>query len=363
MELSLVIPVFNGAQTIESVVEAAISVFSWDPFREQSQRLPASFEIVLVNDGSRDDSERVCHSLAERHPGTVRFLQLSRNFGEHQAVLAGLAESQGDYCVILDDDGQHPPEEALRLWRIASERSCDVVYGHYREKRHHWFRNLGSRFNGVGATWLLKKPAGLYLSSFKVMNRFLVREVIRYRGPFPYIDGLIFQATDRIEQIEVAHRDRAAGRSGYTLRKLARLWLNMFLGFSVAPLRAASLLGFGTAAFSALTLVMIVVDKLVWNPEVPVGIPTVLICVSLFAGLQMFLLGMLGEYIGRIVLTQNGQPQSVIRYRMGGSPPPEPAGSDAELRIPLAPVDRALELSSDPELTVESWRGREGTHA
>ena len=354
MELSLVIPVFNGAQTIESVVEAAISVFSWDPFRPPHDNLPDSFEIVLVNDGSRDASEPVCRGLVERHPGIVRFVQLARNFGEHQAVLAGLTESRGAYCVVLDDDGQHPPEEALRLWRAIRERGCDVVYGHYREKRHHWFRNLGSRWNGAVATWLLRKPADIYLSSFKVMNRFLVREVTRYRGPFPYIDGLIFQATDRIEQIEVSHRDRAAGRSGYTLRKLARLWLNMFLGFSVAPLRAASLLGFGTAAFSALMLVMIVVDKFFWNPTVPVGIPTVLIAISLFAGLQMFLLGMLGEYIGRIVLTQNGQPQSVIRYRLAGDAPREASGSDAELQ---------LELPSDPEMTVESGRKPEGSHA
>jgi glycosyltransferase involved in cell wall biosynthesis len=333
LELSFVIPVFNGAQSIGGVVEEICRAFA-----------DAPIEIVLVNDGSSDDSEAVCRKLVAARPGTVKFLQLARNFGEHHAVLAGLNHARGTYCVVLDDDGQNPPAEAVKLWKAIRKLGCDVVYGRYREKRHHWLRNLGSWLNGRMATWLLRKPPHIYLSSFKIMNRFAVREVTRYRGPFPYIDGLIFRVTDRIEQIEVVHHPRSAGRSGYTLRKLLRLWLNMFLGFSIAPLRATVVLGFGTAAFSLGLLVLIVLDKLFVNPDVPVGIPTVLVCIALFAGVQMFVLGMLGEYLGRVLLAQSGLPQFVVRDSVLDSDPEMPTAiSDDAIDVNWALKERPHE--------------------
>ncbi|HUQ71867.1 MAG TPA: glycosyltransferase family 2 protein, partial [Planctomycetaceae bacterium] len=272
------------------------------------------YEIVLVNDGSSDDTEQVCRELAAAYPNVVRFVHLARNFGEHNAVLAGLRYTTGQAVAVLDDDGQNPPEEVWPLWEHLQTSGHDVVYGRYREKRHHWFRNLGSRLNDRMATWLLKKPKDLYLSSFKVLNRFLVDEIIRYRGPFPYIDGLIFRTTRNIGQIDVEHRRRLSGQSGYTLRRLVRLWLNMFLGFSIAPLRLSVVVGLVTSLFSTLLLFGIVLDKLWVNPDVPVGIPTVLTCVALFAGVQLIVLGMVGEYVGRIFLEQNGMPQYVVRY-------------------------------------------------
>jgi len=302
IELTVVIPVYNGALTIETVVRHVLSVFH-----------EHSVEIVLVNDGSSDHSDLVCRNLAGQFPGTVRFLNLARNFGEHHAVLAGLAAASGDAVAVLDDDGQHPAEEAMRLWRTLKSTGCDVVYGRYLEKQHSLFRNLGSRFNDVMATWLLRKPADLYLSSFKVMNRFLVDQILRYRGPFPYVDGLIFWTTRNIGQIDVQHCPRLAGTSGYTLRKLIRLWLNMFLGFSIAPLRVAAALGLVTSFLSILFLAAIVIDKLWINPGVPPGVPTILTCVTFFSGVQLTILGFVGEYVGRSFLMQNGMPQYVVR--------------------------------------------------
>jgi len=328
--LSFVIPVYNGSQTISAVVERIAQSFAG-----------TVFEIILVNDGSADDSERACRELAHRHPGVVRFVHLARNFGEHNAVLAGLRSTAGQAVAILDDDGQNPPEEVWPLWEHLQATGCDVVYGRYREKRHSWFRNLGSRLNDRMATWLLKKPKDLYLSSFKVLDRFLVDEVIRYRGPFPYIDGLIFRSTRNIGQVEVEHRERIAGRSGYTLRRLVRLWLNMFLGFSIAPLRLSVVIGMGTSLFSLLLLVGIVIDKLWLNPGVPVGVPTVLTCIALFAGVQLIVLGMIGEYVGRIFLEQNGMPQYVVRYER--SLPPEQTDVDPSAQ------DTATELPATPE--------------
>lgn len=302
IELSFVIPVYNGAETIKDVVRQIQRVF-----HEQS------IEIVLVNDGSGDDSDLVCKSLAIGSDGSIRFLNLARNFGEHHAVLAGLAATTGEAVAVLDDDGQHPAEEALKLWQALRMTGCDVIYGRYIEKQHSVFRNLGSRLNDVIATWLLRKPADLYLSSFKVMNRFLVDQIVRYRGPFPYVDGLIFWTTRNIGQIDVLHRPRVAGQSGYTLRKLIRLWLNMFLGFSIAPLRVAAALGLLTSLFSILCLAAIVIDKLWINPGVPPGVPTILACITFFSGVQLTILGFVGEYVGRSFLTQNGMPQYVVR--------------------------------------------------
>lgn len=311
-ELSLVIPVYNGSETIVAVVEEIRSALAG-----------LSHEIVLVNDGSSDASEAVCNRLATRYPDTVTFVQLSRNFGEHAAVLAGLRRTRGRYVATLDDDGQNPPDQIPLLLDYARAHDLDVVYGRYREKRHSRLRNWGSWFTNAVATVVLKKPPELYLSSFRVMSRFLVKAVTRYRGPYPYLDGLILQATQRIGQIEVEHRQRQGGRSGYNLRRLVRLWSNMFLGFSIAPLRLATLGGMAVSLLSFVLLVAIVVDKLFFSPNVTVGIPTVLVCLTFFAGVQLWVLGMVGEYVGRVFLQLHGKPQAVVRYErlVGGNKP------------------------------------------
>jgi len=308
-ELSFVIPVFNAERTIGPVVERILELYR-----------DLTIEIVLVNDGSSDGSERACLALVERFPATVVFLHLARNFGEHGAVLAGLNHAQGRYVAILDDDGQNPPEEVRKLYRAIAESGQDVVYGRYRVKRHDRWRNLGSWFHDRVANLMLHKPPELYLSSFKILNRFTVDEITRYKGAFPYIDGLILRATRSLGQIEVNHRS-AEGPSTYTLRKLVHLWLNMFLNFSITPLRISVLLGITTSLVSLLLLVAIVVDKLYVNPDVTHGLPTVLVIVTFFAGVQLVILGTIGEYLGRLFLDHSSAPQFVVRYvRRGGDP-------------------------------------------
>jgi len=189
-----------------------------------------------------------------------------------------------------------------------------VLYGHYIEKKHSWFRNAGSRFNDRIATLMLDKPKDLYLSSFKVMTRFVVDQIIKYRGPFPYIDGLIYRTTRKIGQIPVEHRASASGPSRYTLRKLVRLWLNMFLNFSIAPLRLAVYVGLCTSCFSVLALVLIWVDKMWLSPNLTLGIPTVLGSIVFFSGIQLVILGLVGEYPGRLYLDHTGTPQYIVRY-------------------------------------------------
>jgi undecaprenyl-phosphate 4-deoxy-4-formamido-L-arabinose transferase len=309
-QYSLIVPVYNASATIEALVREIHQVFT-----------DQSFEVILVNDGSSDASEGVCARLVAELPGTVRLVQLTRNFGEHGAVLAGLHHARAGEVVILDDDGQHPPGEALRLLQELQRSGCDVVYGRYRVKHHDRWRNLGSRFNDWIATVLLKKPADLYLSSFKAMNRLIVDEVTRYRGAFPYLDGLILRTTRNIGQIEVEHRPRAAGSSAYGVTKLAEVWFNMFLNFSTLPLRLAALVGLLCALGSVVLFGIIIVDKLWLNPTVTVGVPTILLTVVFFGGVQLMILGTIGEYLGRLFLDQSGAPQFVVRYTKNGEPP------------------------------------------
>jgi glycosyltransferase involved in cell wall biosynthesis len=308
-ELSLVIPVYNGSRTIGTLVEHTPKIFG-----------SISFEIVLVNDGSEDESETVCIQLAEKFPQNVTFVHLSRNFGEHSAVLAGFTEARGRYVAVLDDDGQNPPEEVVRMLDELKRRNYDVVYGHYIEKKHSWFRNLGSRFNDRIATLMLHKPKDLYLSSFKVMNRFLVNEITKYRGPYPYTDGLIYRVTRNIGQIPVEHRASLSGPSRYTFRRLVRLWLNMFLNFSIKPLRISVYVGLLASCLSIVALIAILMDKLWITPDLTVGIPTVLGCVVFFSGIQLMILGLVGEYLGRLYLDHTGTPQFVVRYVRRANP-------------------------------------------
>ncbi|MGE5310794.1 MAG: glycosyltransferase, partial [Nitrospirota bacterium] len=237
-----------------------------------------------------------------------------KNVGEHNAVMAGLNQCSGDFVVIMDDDFQNPISEVMKLLNFGLDHDYDVVYAWYRNKRHALWRNLGSWFNDRVANVMLRKPRGLYLSSFKLLNRFLVKEIIKYDLPFSYIDGLILRTTEKIGRLQVEHGAREIGKSGYTLRKLIRLWMNMFVNFSILPLRMATLLGI---IFSLIGLgigVWTVIEKLS-NPNLPVGYAALTVIVSIFAGIQLMAVGINGEYVGRIFLSLNRSPQYTIRRR------------------------------------------------
>jgi len=307
VRLSIVIPVYRGEATIGRLVHALVDCLSLDH----------ALEIVLVNDGSPDNSARVCRELAET-VSTVRFVNLSRNFGEHNAVMAGLNHITGDYVVIMDDDFQNPPQEVIKLVREIRQ-GYDVVFAQYAVKQHHALRNLGSRINDWFAVLLLDKPRDLYLSSFKVLNRFVVDELIKYDGPYPYIDGLILRITRNYSQVRVAHDPRREGRSGYTLRKLVSLYLNMFTNFSILPLRLASIAGIVSSLLGILVAVGFVIEKIA-NPALPTGWASMIVSLFLIGGIQLFALGMIGEYLGRLFLKDNGRPQFVVRERIHCGP-------------------------------------------
>ncbi|MBX6366615.1 MAG: glycosyltransferase family 2 protein [Rhodospirillales bacterium] len=298
--LSIVVPVYNGAATVGELVEALAGL-----------SVPGGHEIVLVVDGSPDDSLAVCRALTERIAVPLTVVDHARNFGEHNAVMTGLRHARGDYVVTMDDDLQNPPSEVLRLLEHAQRTGADAVYTYYAEKQHAAWRNLGSRFTNRVADWLLDKPRGLYLSSFRLLSAFVVEQVTRYDGPFPYIDGLVMQTTTRLERLAVKHLPRAAGRSNYTFRRLVRLWLNMFLNFSVMPLRVSTLTGFVLSILGVIGVLSVLIEALF--DKTPEGWASVMAAVLLLSGVQLMILGMVGEYLGRLYLTANRKPQAIVR--------------------------------------------------
>ncbi len=313
MKLSIIIPVYNGAATIRELVT------------ELNAKLASRFdlEVVLVNDASpSDNSAEVCEEIALRNPW-VTFLDLSRNFGEHNAVMVGLNFCTGDGAVILDDDFQNPPSEVAKLVDKLNE-GYDVVYSRYEKKMHHGLRNLGSSFNNLVATILIGKPRDLYLSSFKAITRFVIDELVKYNGPYPYIDGLIFRVTRNYATVLVEHHPREAGTSGYSVRKLISLWLNMFTNFSVIPLRVATILGFGFAIVGLVGATIFLIEK-IRHPDLPAGWPSLIISLFVISGVQLFALGVVGEYLGRLFLKDNGNPQFVVRKAINCRKPKDDA--------------------------------------
>ena len=299
--LSIVVPVYGGAKSVGQLVAAL------------SELRPAGgIEVVLVNDGSPDNSGDVCRELGLSASMPLVYVEHSRNYGEHNAVMTGLRHVRGDYVITMDDDLQNPPEEVVKLYDHARLGGWDVVYTRYAKRSHASWRNLGSRFANRVADWLLDKPRGLYLSSFRCMSALVVRAVTQYEGPYPYVDGLIMQVTQRIDSIEVLHLPRTTGRSNYNLRRLVRLWLNLATNFSLTPLRVATFAGAAMAILGALGAVAVIAEALI-SRRTPSGWASTMTVLLLIGGVQSMILGVLGEYVGRTFMSTNGKPQGIVR--------------------------------------------------
>ena len=302
MHLSVVIPVYNSERTIGPLVE-----------RLQTCLRERAFEVVLVNDGSADASERVCESIADAY-ANVQFIALRRNFGEFNAVLCGLTHARGQFVAIIDDDFQNPPEAILTLLAVAETGRFDVVYSRYAQKQHHWFRNWGSWLVNVLTTYSLGKPRSLYLSSFKLIRREVVDEIIRYTGPYPYIDGLIFRVTRNVGSAFVPHNARAEGRSNYTIRKLIGLFLNVFIGYSLWPIRVFTVAGACLFGAGLLTGMGLLVGGLAEVFDVP-GWGLILWAIGTGLGLQLLFMGVLGEYVGKLFMAHSSLPPYVEKIK------------------------------------------------
>lgn len=298
--LSVVVPVYRGADSVGQLVDALSAL-----------KIDGGLEIVLVNDGSPDNSLEVCKALVAKATVPITLVNLSRNFGEHNAVMAGFRHARGQWTITMDDDLQNPPEEVIKLLDHARNNGHDAVYTYYDNKEHAAWRNWGSQFTNWVADILLDKPKNLYLSSFRCLSAFVVQQVVAYEGPFPYVDGLVMQVTQNVGRIRVTHLPRAVGRSNYTLRRLIRLWLNMFLNFSVMPLRMSTLAGLTFSAVGFVGAIAVVVESLI--TQTPPGWGSLMATVLLVSGVQLVIVGLVGEYLGRLFLTINRKPQNIVR--------------------------------------------------
>ncbi len=304
-KISFVIPCYRSEKTLSAVVKE---------IQDKLNTMPEfTFDIFLVNDCSPDNTLEVIRGLCEQYDN-IKGISFSKNFGQHAALMAGLRHSDGDYVVCLDDDGQTPADEVDKL--IAKlEEGFDAVYAKYDHKQHSSFRNLGSKVNELMLRVMLDKPADLYVSSYFAVKRFVVDDMICYANSYPYVIGLVLRTTKNIANVMVNHREREEGSSGYTLRKLMSLWFNGFTAFSVKPLRIATMVG-GFSAFLGFAYGLYTIIKRFVNPNVPMGFSAMMSAIVFFGGMMMLLLGLIGEYIGRIYISLNNSPQYVIREKM-----------------------------------------------
>ena len=302
--ISIVIPLFNSEKSIHSLVQNIFEVFK-----------NLEIEINLVNDGSKDNTHNECLKILKEHSANINYIKLRKNAGEHNAVMAGLNQSNGDWTIIMDDDFQTPPNEALKLYDYAIKNKFDVIYANYDDKKHSIFRNLGSKINDLTANFILKKPKDLYLCSFKCISKNITKEIIKYKGPYPYIDGLILSVTDNITSIKLEHKPRNIGKSNYSIFKLVKLYINISTNFSTIPIHIFSIVGLLISFFSFIFGIIIILEKLFY-PDTPLGYSSLIAAIIFFSGVQLIFLGLIGEYVGKILKNVNHETQYIIEEKI-----------------------------------------------
>lgn len=301
-KLSFVIPCYGSEQTIISVIREIDSVVS---LRENYD-----YEIIAVNDCSPDKVYEVMKTEAQTNK-RLKVINFTKNMGKHSAVMAGFSYVTGDYAVSIDDDGQCPLDG---LWKLmdALTDDYDIAMAEYPVKKQSKFKNFGSSVNSLMSRILLKKPKEIHFSNFIILKRYIVDEILRYKNPYPYLEGLILRTTTSIASVEMEERDRFAGTGNFTLGKSLSLWINGFTAFSVKPLRIATILGFITAAIGFIYAIVIIILKLVSDGR-QIGYSSMMSALLFIGGMLMLMLGLIGEYIGRIYICINNSPQYVIR--------------------------------------------------
>lgn len=301
-KISFVIPCYRSEATIENVIcEIICEMKTHDKY---------DYEIIAVNDRSPDNVYDKLREIAKANQ-RVKVVDLAKNMGKHAAMMAGYSKVTGDIIVNLDDDGQCPLD---RLWDLLAplNEGYDIAIAKYPQKKETWFKRFGSHLNSVMAKTIIGKPSELSISNFSAMKRFICKEMMRYRNAYPYIDGLFLRTTSNIINVEMEERERLSGTTGYTFLKSLKLWVNGFTAFSVKPLRIATLLGFIVALLGFAYGIYIIVRRIL-NPEILMGYSSLMAVLLAIGGVIMLLLGMIGEYVGRIYISINNSPQYVIR--------------------------------------------------
>ena len=305
LDVSIVVPVYRSEECVEELAYRLRDVLS---------AANMSFQIIMVNDCSPDGSWEKIVDVSRSVPQVVG-VNLRKNAGQDNAIMAGLAQASGNAVVIMDDDLQHNPDDVVTLVQKVDE-GYDVCYARFETKRQAVWKNLGSWLNDKMANIVIGKSAGIYMSPFKAISGELAEEITKYDGPFPYVDGLIFRATSHITQVLVTHHDRFAGRSNYNLVRSIGVWLKVATGFSLAPLRIATYLGFSFSAVGLLLGLIFAIRRLV-SDVAPTGWVSTIVAVLVLGGIQLGSMGIVGEYLGRVFLHLNRRPQFVLKEIVG----------------------------------------------
>ena len=304
MKISVVIPCYNSERSLDEVVELII-----EQFRTMNGY---ECEIILVNDGSADQTFSVIRDLGKRYPN-VKGLNLMRNFGQHNALMCGLNHASGELIIGMDDDLQTHPSQIPILLQ-AMQEGYDLVYGVYEDSKNSGVKNFSSWLNKVTSRALLGRPKDIRSSNFWVIKREVRDEVIKYKNYNPYVDAIFFRVTHNIGNVPIQHYKRKYGTSNYTFRKLLKIWM-AYWNYSVLPLRVASVVGAIMSFVGIIAGIATVVRKLIY-PSSVVGWASIVCILLVFFGIVLLVLGIIGEYIGEIVLSINNTPQYVVRDKV-----------------------------------------------
>ena len=306
-KLSFVIPCYRSENTVMKVVEEIETTVV--------QRPEYDYEIILVNDGSPDNVWKVISDRAKVDDKVIG-INLSKNFGQHSALMAGYNNVSGDIIVSLDDDGQTPACDVFKLVDKLEEADYDIVYATYPEVKQSLFRRWGSKFAKQMSDYMFDIKNDIKASSYFVAKRYLINEIINYKNPYPYMVGLVLRSTRNFGVVPIEQRKRIEGRSGYNIKSLIKLWLNGFTAFSVKPLEIGAYIGFITAALGFVFAIITVIRKLFITPDMEAGWSSIISIMLVIGGIIMIMLGLIGEYIGRIYICINDSPQFVIKERV-----------------------------------------------
>jgi len=313
--ISFIIPCYKSEGSVGLVIEEIREVVA--------QRPEFDYQVIAVNDCSPDGLLEVIKAEAEKD-SRVLAIDLAKNGGRHSALMCGCHFAIGDYVVFCDDDQQCPMD---RLWDLLeplmndeeSGGGYDVSIARYPKKTQAAWKNFGSKVNDMVATWLLNKDSDLKFSNFSAMKSFVKDEVIKYTNPYPYLSGLMISSTKRVCNVDMEERERLIGTGNYSFRKSLSLWTNSFTSFSVKPLRLATVCGFLFAFIGLIFAVVVIVRKLL-KPIIAIGYSSTMAAMLVIGGMIMIMLGLIGEYIGRIYISLNNSPQFVIRETYGNEP-------------------------------------------
>ena len=300
--ISIVIPVYNSQDCIEELLTQIM------------QNLNDSgiiFEVIFVDDKSMDNSWLILKKCFEKYKVNISLVKLSKNYGQDSAIMSGLKYTKNDFVVIMDDDLQHNPKYLEKLLEEVIKSNTDVCYANFEKKEQTLLKNIGSWINDKLANVVIKKPKEVYLSPFKIISKKVIKAILQYDGPYPYIDGLIFRYTNNISQIEIPHQKRYKGKGNYNLIKSISVWLRVLTNFSILPLRLTTSLGL-LSAFIGFTLAIYFIFLTINGDITARGWPSLIVTILFLGGIQLIGLGLIGEYVGRSFLYQNKEPQFLV---------------------------------------------------